>query len=141
MVIIALEIVTFVNNIIGQLPRVSTEDRVVSVFEPSVLCVSSNFLIFPSFILLFLYSTVQKSAVQYSYLFIKTSGSRHYRPTPSSAYGIHLYPYPYPYPHPYPYPYLYTYIHIHTSDTDTDMDTDVYPDTDTDTDTDTDVYP
>merc|ERR1712112_349870 len=29
--------------------------------------VSSNFLIFPSFILLFLYSTVQKSAVQYSY--------------------------------------------------------------------------
>ena len=28
--------------------------------------VSSNFLIFPSFILLFLYSTVQKSAVQYS---------------------------------------------------------------------------
>ena len=30
--------------------------------------VSSNFLIFPSFILLFLYSTVQKSAVQYSYL-------------------------------------------------------------------------
>merc|ERR1711873_327223 len=38
-----------------------------------VLCVSSNFLIFPSFILLFLYSTVQKSAVQYSYLFIKLS--------------------------------------------------------------------
>merc|ERR1712240_436880 len=29
--------------------------------------VSSNFLIFPSFILFFLYSTVQKSAVQYSY--------------------------------------------------------------------------
>merc|ERR1712002_1362057 len=29
--------------------------------------VSANFLIFPSFILLFLYSTVQKSAVQYSY--------------------------------------------------------------------------
>ena len=28
---------------------------------------SANFLIFPSFILLFLYSTVQKSAVQYSY--------------------------------------------------------------------------
>merc|ERR1712121_401424 len=49
--------------------------RVVSVFEPlvclSVLCLSANFLIFPSFILLFLYSTVQKSAVQYSYLFIK----------------------------------------------------------------------
>ena len=57
---------------IGQLPRVSTEYRVVSVFEPCVClffvpCVSSNFLIFPSFILLFLYSTVQKSAVQYSY--------------------------------------------------------------------------
>ena len=32
-----------------------------------VPCVSANFLIFPSFILLFLYSTVQKSAVQYSY--------------------------------------------------------------------------
>merc|ERR1712163_89934 len=30
------------------------------------VCLSSNFLIFPSFILLFLYSTVQKSAVQYS---------------------------------------------------------------------------
>merc|ERR1712033_96980 len=60
------------STVIGQLPRVSAEDRVVSVFEPcvclSVLCVSSNFLIFPSFILLFLYSTVQKSAVQYSYL-------------------------------------------------------------------------
>merc|ERR1712240_538636 len=58
-------------HLIGQLPRVSTEDRVVSVFEPSVclffVCVSANFLIFPSFILLFLYSTVQKSAVQYSY--------------------------------------------------------------------------
>merc|ERR1712240_805864 len=120
------------STVIGQLPRVSTEDRVVSVFEPSdclfhgvskfsnfflfhpslfiqysteecstvqllassleypqriewsqclnsvsvclfVPCVSSNFLIFPSFILLFLYSTVQKSAVQYSYLFIKLS--------------------------------------------------------------------
>merc|ERR1711873_262454 len=51
------------STVIGQLPRVSTEDRVVSVFEPcvclSVPCVSSNFLIFPSFILLFLYSTVQ----------------------------------------------------------------------------------
>merc|ERR1712098_435005 len=34
-------------------------------------CLSANFLIFPSFILLFLYSTVQKSAVQYSYSFIK----------------------------------------------------------------------
>merc|ERR1712112_409969 len=32
----------------------------------SVLCLIVNFLIFPSFILLFLYSTVQKSAVQYS---------------------------------------------------------------------------
>merc|ERR1711873_394040 len=32
-----------------------------------VPCVSANFLIFLSFILLFLYSTVQKSAVQYSY--------------------------------------------------------------------------
>ena len=39
----------------------------------SVLCLSANFLIFPSFILLFLYSTVQKSAVQYSYFFIKLS--------------------------------------------------------------------
>merc|ERR1712240_160893 len=39
----------------------------------------------------------------------KTSGSRHYRPAPSSAYGIHLYPYPYPYPHPYPYPCPYPY--------------------------------
>ena len=38
-------------------------------------CVSANFLIFPSFILLFLYSTVQKSAVQYSYW-----------PTPSSIH-------------------------------------------------------
>merc|ERR1712121_284301 len=51
--------------------------RVVSVFEPSdclfFVCLSANFLIFPSFILLFLYSTVQKSAVQYSYLFIKLS--------------------------------------------------------------------
>ena len=60
---------------IGQLPRVSTEDRVVSVFETLacliLACLSANFLIFPSFILLFLYSTVQKSAVQYSYLFIK----------------------------------------------------------------------
>merc|ERR1712240_168466 len=64
---------------VGQLPRVSTEDRVVSVFEFRVclffvLCsLSANFLIFPSFILLFLYSTVQKSGVQYSYLFIKLS--------------------------------------------------------------------
>ena len=70
---------------IGQLPRVSREDperiRVDSVVETSVClsvlcllaCVSANFLIFPSFILLFLYSTVQKSAVQYSYLFIKLS--------------------------------------------------------------------
>merc|ERR1712082_511876 len=71
-------------SIIGQLPRVSTEDRVVSVFEPCVclffvlcliVCLSANFLIFPSFILLFLYSTVQKSAVQYSYW-----------PTPSSIH-------------------------------------------------------
>ena len=70
-------------TIIGQLPRVSREDpkriRVDSVFETSVLCLfvlcslSANFLIFPSFILLLLYSTVQKSAVQYSYLFIKLS--------------------------------------------------------------------
>ena len=30
------------------------------------MCLIVNFLIFPSFILLFLYSTVQKSAVQYS---------------------------------------------------------------------------
>merc|ERR1711889_23218 len=30
------------------------------------VCLIVNFLIFPSFILLFLYSTVQKSAVQYS---------------------------------------------------------------------------
>ena len=63
--------------IIGQLPRVSGEDperiRVDSVVETSVLCLSANFLIFPSFILLFLYSTVQKSAVQYSYSFIKIS--------------------------------------------------------------------
>ena len=48
--------------------------RVVSVFETFAClilgCVSANFLIFPSFILLFLYSTVQKSAVKYSYLFI-----------------------------------------------------------------------
>ena len=50
---------------IGQLPRVSTEDRVVSVFETLDSWLSANFLIFPSFILLFLYSTVQKSAVQY----------------------------------------------------------------------------
>merc|ERR1711873_43500 len=53
--------------------------RVVSVFEPLVclffVCLSANFLIFPSFILLFLYSTVQKSAVQYSYLFIKLLAS------------------------------------------------------------------
>ena len=66
---------TWYSGPVGQLPRVSTEDRVVSVFEPSVClilaCLSANFLIFPSFILLFLYSTVQKSAVQYSYLFIK----------------------------------------------------------------------
>merc|ERR1712240_622457 len=45
--------------------------RVASVVEFCacliVPCVSANFLIFPSFILLFLYSTVQKSAVQYSY--------------------------------------------------------------------------
>merc|ERR1712121_219199 len=42
--------------------------RVDSVVETSVLySLSANFLIFPSFILLFLYSTVQKSAVQYSY--------------------------------------------------------------------------
>ena len=83
------------------------------------------------------------SGMKYYTDYTNTSGSRHYRPTPSSAYGIHLYPYPYPYPHPYPYPYPYPYIHIHTSDTDTDTDTDtdVYPDTDTDTDTDTDVYP
>merc|ERR1712239_2415 len=54
------------STVIGQLPRVSTEDRVVSVFEPFVLCLIVNFLIFSSFILLFLYSTVQKSAVQYS---------------------------------------------------------------------------
>ena len=62
-------------NTIGQLPRVSGEDperiRVDSVVETFVclfvLCsLSANFLIFPSFILLFLYSTVQKSAVQYS---------------------------------------------------------------------------
>merc|ERR1712208_63319 len=39
-------------------------------------------------------------------ILVKTSGSRHYRPTPSSAYGIHLYPYPYPHPYPYPYPYI-----------------------------------
>ena len=60
---------------VGQLPRVSREDperiRVDSVIETSdclcVLCsLSANFLIFPSFIVLFLYSTVQKSAVQYS---------------------------------------------------------------------------
>ena len=38
-----------------------------------IVCLSANFLIFPSFILLFLYSTVQKSAVQYSYFFIKLS--------------------------------------------------------------------
>ena len=69
--------------IIGQLPRVSREDperiRVDSVVETfvclfSILCsLSANFLIFPSFILLLLYSTVQKSAVKYSYLFIKLS--------------------------------------------------------------------
>ena len=45
--------------------------RVVSVFETFIClildCLIVNFLIFPSFILLFLYSTVQKSAVQYSY--------------------------------------------------------------------------
>jgi len=45
----------------------------------SVLCslsvwLSANFLIFPSFILLFLYSTVQKSAVQYS---IRPPGTVH----------------------------------------------------------------
>ena len=53
--------------------------RVVSVFETFncliLGCVSANFLIFPSFILLFLYSTVQKSAVQYSYLFIKQAAA------------------------------------------------------------------
>merc|ERR1711873_117815 len=32
-----------------------------------LVCLEANFLIFSSFILLFLYSTVQKSAVQYSY--------------------------------------------------------------------------
>ena len=62
---------------IGQLPRVSGKDperiRGDSVVETlvcslSVCSLSSNFLIFPSFILLLLYSTVQKSAVQYSYL-------------------------------------------------------------------------
>ena len=45
-------------------------DSVVETFVClfSILCsLSANFLIFPSFILLFLYSTVQKSAVQYSY--------------------------------------------------------------------------
>ena len=40
---------------VGQLPRVSTEDRVVSVFEPSVCLFSANFLI--------CYSTVQYSTV------------------------------------------------------------------------------
>ena len=92
---------------------------------------------------LFFYKKVFYQKMRSDQIKKKTSGSRHYRPTPSSAYGIHLYPYPYPYPHPYPYPYPYPYIHIHTSDTDTDTDTDtdVYPDTDTDTDTDTDVYP
>ena len=64
---------------IGQLPRVSREDperiRVDSVFETSVCLFSvcsflvSKFSHFPSFSLLFLYSTVQKSAVQYRYLF------------------------------------------------------------------------
>ena len=47
--------------------------RVGSVFEMFIVCLIVNFLIFSSFILLFLYSTVQKSAVQYSYLFIKLS--------------------------------------------------------------------
>ena len=66
--------------VIGQLPRVSGEDpernRVDSVFETFVLCSLSvclffvcKFSHFPSFNLLFLYSTVQKSAVQYRYLF------------------------------------------------------------------------
>ena len=64
---------------IGQLPRVSREDperiRVDSVFETFVCSLSvcslfvSKFSHFPSFSLLFLYSTVQKSAVQYRYLF------------------------------------------------------------------------
>ena len=66
---------------IGQLPRVSGEDperiRVDSVVETfvclfvclSVCSLSSNFLIFPSFNLLFLYSTVQKSAVIIYYHF------------------------------------------------------------------------
>ena len=68
----------------GQLPRVSGEDperiRVDSVVE-TFDCLSdcslffvcsflvSKFSHFPSFNLLFLYSTVQKSAVQYRYLF------------------------------------------------------------------------
>ena len=61
---------------IGQLPRLSTEDedRVDSVIETfTYLCVLylsvSKFSHFPSFNLLFLYSTVQKSVVQYRYLF------------------------------------------------------------------------
>ena len=55
---------------VGQLPRVSGEDperiRVDSVVETLVLCS----LFFVSKFSHFLYSTVQKSAVQYSYSFI-----------------------------------------------------------------------
>ena len=46
---------------IGQLPRVSTEDRVVSVFEPSVpSCLLANLLIFCT---IKYYSAVQYSMV------------------------------------------------------------------------------
>ena len=107
---------------IGQFPRVSTEDRdrVVSVFEFRICSLLVSQQIFS-----FLYSTVQKSAVQYSYFFYKIiavmididssweciavygpvqystvqystvqyittviSGSRHYRPAPSTDWWL-----------------------------------------------------
>ena len=57
--------------LLGRSPEYPQRIRVASVFEPFdcslLVCLEANFLIFSSFILLFLYSTVQKSAVQYSY--------------------------------------------------------------------------
>ena len=56
--------------LLGRSPEYPQRIRVASVFEPFdcslLVCLEANFLIFSSFILLFLYSTVQKSAVQYS---------------------------------------------------------------------------
>ena len=97
-------------------------NRVVSVFEFFVclffVCSIVNFLFFSSFILLFLYSTVQKSAVQYSYLFIKQAGADitgQLQVRPMVYIYIHI--------HIHIHSHIHIHIHIHM---DMDMDIDVY---------------